>query len=83
MEKHTSVPVCPPAVRSVIECFLLSRGWTWSDDCLTDTLRWLELQEIKVVRDFVGLGNISDLPNAHQLPSDICEYLQKLIKVLS
>ena len=75
------VPICPHNKCSVLESFLLSRGWLWSRESLNVTLDWLEFQEIQCERDFVGLGRIECISGSDAINADIKAFLQQLVQV--
>ena len=77
----TSVPICPSAAASELECFVLSRGWIWSRESLRTTLYWLQKEAILCERDFVGLCDINELEIANFIEPEIKTFLNDLAKV--
>ena len=74
------VPICPPADEPPVAAFLRKSGWPDGAGSLPDTAVWLQSQDIDSGQDFIGLGDIDELPGAVLLTAEARSFLQTLVR---
>ncbi len=74
------VPSCPPVDEPPVAALLRDSGWPNGAGSLRDIAEWLQGQDIDSEQDFMGLGDIDELPGAVLLTAEARRFLQTLVR---